>query len=135
MFSYPSDQKRIWVALQIRDRNQLLQDIKKSKLYELMKNLEEFDFANNSDLVENVIDLLDSFDVVEERITEMLSKSNMKDIKKRESYLQGSVEFEGASNISKLKMQKENIKENIRALIDECGCFSVHWGTAEVVPS
>lgn len=135
MFSYPSDQKRIWVALQIRDRNQLLQDPKKSKLYGLMKKLEEFDLVSHSGLVEDVIDLLDSFDAIEERIIDVSSKSNLRDIKKRDSYLQGSVEYEGTSNISKLRLQKENIKEKIRALIDECGCFSIQWGIAEVMPS
>lgn len=133
-FTYPADQKRIWKAFQIKDRNELLQDTRKSKLYELMKDLEESDIITTAGLVNDVLDILAKLDTLAQRIQSEHDKSDVREVKHAESYLEGSEEYGGESALSKYQKQKESLIQQLRDLVDPCGCFVVDYGYTPVIP-
>jgi hypothetical protein len=133
-FTYPLDQKRIWKAFRIKDRDELLQDAQKSKLYELMRELEDSDIVTTAGLVDDALALLVQLDGINERIQVEHSASDVREVKRSESYLEGSEEYFDKSILNKYQKQKEALVQQLRDLIDPCGCFVVDYDYVPVIP-
>ena len=131
-FTYPADQKRLWTALKITRRDELLQS-SCSKLYRLMTDLEQFDTRNNTTLVTDVLAKLTAVEALEAKIAAKLATANPRNTRREESYLEGSVDYEGQSLLSIWQQQKDELLQEVRNLLDPCGCFTVQYGFAEVI--
>ena len=130
-FTYPADQKRLWNFLGILNPNELLQS-SESQLYRLMTERQSFDTKNGTTLVDDVLDKMDELDAVDLKIKTWLSSSNPRNTKSQESYLEGKEEYDGQSLLSIWQLQRDSLLQQLKGLIDPCGCFTVQWGYAEV---
>jgi len=131
-FTYPADQKRLWTALKITRREDLLQS-SCSRLYRLMTDLEQFDTRNSTTLVDDVLAKLTAIEALETKIAAKLATANPRNKTREESYLEGSVEYEGQSLLSIWQGQRDELLQEVRNLLDPCGCFTVQYGFAEVI--
>jgi hypothetical protein len=131
-FTYPADQKRLWNLFNVQRRDELLQN-SRSQLYRLMTDLEFFDTKNGTTLVDDVLVKIDELDAVDLKIIDWLSSPTPRTIKAEDSYLEGSVEYDGQSLLSIWQLQRDSLLQQLKGLIDPCGCFTVQYGYAEVI--
>jgi hypothetical protein len=131
-FTYPADQKRLWNLLNVQRRDELLQN-SRSQLYRLMTDLQAFDTKNGTTLVADVLAKMAELDAVDLKITNWLSSSNPRSTKSESSYLEGSAEYDGQSLLSIWQLQRDSLLQQLKGLIDPCGCFTVQYGYAEVI--
>jgi hypothetical protein len=131
-FTYPADQKRLWNLFSVQSRDELLQN-RRSQLYQLMTDLESFDTKNSTTLVDDVLAKMDNLDEIDLKIINWLSSPNPRTVKAESSYLEGSVEYGGQGPLSIWQLQRDSFLQQLKGLIDPCGCFEVQWGCAEVI--
>jgi hypothetical protein len=129
MFIYAVDQKRLWLILGLTDRDELQQS-NNSQLYRLMTELDAFDQTNSAGLVNLIQQKMQEIEALNVQIETV---ATTRSIKTEESYLDGSITWEGKSEISVLKRKRDALTQRVRELIDPCGCFVVHQGYANVI--
>lgn len=131
-FSYPDDQKRLWTALRITNPMELLQN-SESTLYRLMTERQNFDTKNGITLVDDILEKLIAFEEIEDKISEWLASPNPRNVKSQNSHLEGNIEYDSQSLLSIWRQQKSVLLQEIRSLLDPCGCFAGQYGLAEVI--
>jgi acyl carrier protein phosphodiesterase len=131
-FTYPADQTRLWTILGITRRTELLQN-SQSGLYRLMTDTEKFDTKNGTILVNTILGKMQDLDAINAKILEFMASPNPRMTKSEDSYLEGSETYEGKGLLAIYKQQKDELIQQIRDLIDPCGCFVIQHGYADVI--